>query len=365
MTINLENLILVLSTSVAATLFLVGGIITFIIAIKRKNLLVYLFSASWILQAFFWYLDSASHLNYSYFLMKIAFIPQSIGVPCMFIFIELIKKENVNPIKLIILALIETIFLMLLFMPGSLEIIPGYGVHFIGLTRLFQIIWLVYYVFFYLSWSYQTFKKAPQKLKGVVSQLLFGSILFSVVTTVFYAIGSIIRMFNPLGFIMHGIGALITIIVMLKEPSIIYILPFKAYRLIVFETREGITLIKHDWAELRSIDENVFSMLIQATRSVLNEIINKGEVRKIDLDKAILLVQHNVRYPIVSVLVTSKSCKSLQYGLKAFHDQFISKYVSDLDNLKDPSKFKEAEDLIENIFDFVPEHVKKPKKIAS
>ena len=106
--------------------------------------------------------------------------------------------------------------------------------------------------------------------------------------------------------------------VLLKEPSIIYILPFKAYRLTVFETSEGVTLIKHDWAELRSIDENVFSMLIQATRSVLNEIINKGEVRKIDLDKAVLMVQHDVKYPIVSVLVTSKSCKSLQYGLKAW-----------------------------------------------
>lgn len=363
MTINLENLILVLSTSVAATLFLIGGIITFMIAIKRKNPLVFLFSASWILQAFFWYLDSAAHLNYSFFLMKIAFIPQSIGVPCMFIFIELIRKENVNPIKMILLALIETIFLMLLFMPGALEIIPGYGIHFIGLTRFFQIIWLVYYVFFYLSWSYQTFKKAPQELKGLVSQLLFGSILFSIVTTAFYALGTVIRLANPLGFFVHGIGALITIIVLLKEPSIIYILPFKAYRLIVFETREGTTLIKHDWAELRNIDENIFSMLIQATRSVLNEIINKGDVRKIDLDKAVLLVQHDPKYPIVSVLVTSKSCRSLLYGLKAFHEQFISKYVFDLDNLKDPTKFREAEGLIERIFDFIPEHHKKPKKI--
>jgi hypothetical protein len=184
------------------------------------------------------------------------------------------------------------------------------------------------------------------------------------VTTAFYALGTVSRLANPLGFFFHGVGALITILVLLKEPSIIYILPFKAYRLTVFETSAGVTLIKHDWAELRSIDENVFSMLIQATRSVLNEIINKGEVRKIDLDKAVLMVQHDVKYPIVSVLVTSKSCKSLQYGLKAFHDQFITNFISDSDNLKDPTQFKGAEDLIEKIFDFIPEHVKKPKKIT-
>ena len=362
---SLENIILVLSTFVAATLFLVGGIITFKIAIKRKRPLVLLFSVSWLIQALFWYLDSAAHFYYSRFLMRMAFIPQSIGVPCMFIFIELIKKENVNPIKMIALALIETMFLMFLFMPGSLEVIPGYGVHFIGPTRYIQIIWLAYYVFFYLSWSFQTYRKAPQELKRLVSYLLFGSIMFSMATTAFYALGTISRLANPMGFIVHGIGALITILVLLKEPSIIYILPFKAYRLTVFETSEGTTLVKHDWAELRSIDENVFSMLIQATRSVLNEIINKGEVRKIDLDKAVLMVQHDVKYPIVSVLVTSKSCKSLQYGLKAFHDQFISNYVTNLDNLKDPTQFKDAEDLIEKIFDFIPEHVKKPKKIAT
>jgi hypothetical protein len=357
---SIENVILVLSTVIAATLFLIGGIITILNSIKRKKPLVFLFSASWILQAIFWYLDSAAQLFYSFSLMRMAFILQSIGVPCMFIFLELIKKENVNPIKLILLALIETIFLMLLFMPGAMEIITGYGVHFVGLTRLFQIIWLVYYVFFYLSWSYQTFKKAPQELKKLVTQLLFGSILFSLVTTVFYAIGTISRMFNPLGFIIHGIGAVITIIVILKDPAIIYILPFKAYRLTVFETREGSTLIKHDWAELRNIEENVFSMLIQATRSVLNEIIDKGEVRKIDMDKAILLVQHDAKFPIVSVLVTSRSCKSLRYGLKSFHEQFVLQYASDFENFKDPSKFKEAEDLIEKIFEFVPEHLKKP-----
>jgi hypothetical protein len=360
---SIDHIILVISAFVAAILFTFGVIITIIIAIKRKKPLVFLFSTSWLIQAIFWYLDSAAHLHYSISLMRIAFIPQFIGVPCMFIFIELIKKENVNPIKMIALALIETVFLMLLFMPGAMEVIPGYGVHFLGLARYIQIIWLAYYVFFYLSWSYQTYRKAPQELKRLVTYLLIGSLLFSMVTTAFYALGTIIRMANPLGFIIHGIGALITIIVLLKEPSIIYILPFKAYRLTVFETQEGVTLLKHDWAELRSIDENVFSMLIQATRSVLNEIINKGEVRKIDLDKAVLMVQHDAKFPVVSVLVTSKSCKSLQYGLRVFHAQFVSNYASNLENLKNSTQFKEAEELVEKIFDFIPEHVKKPKKI--
>ena len=141
MTMSIDNLMLVVFTFIAAILLTIGGVITLIIAIKRKRSLVLLFSASWLIQAIFWYLDSAAHFYYSIPLMRMAFIPQSIGVPCMFIFIELIKKENINPIKMIALALIETVFLMLLFMPGAMEVKPGYGVHFIGLTRYVQIIW--------------------------------------------------------------------------------------------------------------------------------------------------------------------------------------------------------------------------------
>jgi hypothetical protein len=356
---NIENLILVLSTSIAGTLLLIGGIITFIYAKKRKHRLIFLFSASWLLQAIFWFMDSAAHYFYSPDLMRIAFIPQCIGVPCIFIFIDLIKRENVNPIKIAILAIIETFLLLFLFLPGAMTIVPEYGVHFIGLSRFFQIIWLVYYVFFYFSWSYQTWKKAPLELKRLLTLLLIGSILFSAVTTAFYAFGTFIKILNPLGFIFHGVGALITIIVILKDPKIIYILPFKAYRLIIFETKDGTALLKHDWAELRKVEENVFAMLLQATRKVLNEILDKGEVRKIDMDAAVLLIQYDKRYPIASVLVASKSCKSLRYGLKEFHDQFISKYYHEKDDFQDINKFKDARNLVKKIFEFVPEYIKK------
>ena len=97
---SIDNLMLVVFTFIAAILLTIGGVITLIIAIKRKRSLVLLFSASWLIQAIFWYLDSAAHFYYSIPLMRMAFIPQSIGVPCMFIFIELIKKDNINQIKM-------------------------------------------------------------------------------------------------------------------------------------------------------------------------------------------------------------------------------------------------------------------------
>jgi hypothetical protein len=355
---SFDNLLLVLSTTITGTLLLIGGIITFIYAIKRNNRPIFLFSAMWLLYSVFWFIDAAAHYFYSTFLMAIAIIPQLIGAPCLIIFIELSRKENISPIKITILFVMEFLLLFVTFLPGGLEIIPGYGVHNKGVLRITQVVWMGYFVFLYFLWSYQTWKKAPLELKRLVTWLLFGSTLFSIITALMYVLGSFIRIFNSIGFFINGIGAFITIVVILKDPKIIYILPFKAYRILVVNTNEASALFKYDWAKLGEVEENIFTMVLQAVGSVLDEILKKGEVREIQLDRAVLLIQHNKQYPIASVLVTSRSTKSLRYGLRIFNEQFISKFYSNQDDLYEVSRFMEANKLVEVIFDFVPEYKK-------
>ena len=353
---SLENTILVISVTITATLLLIGGLITFIYAIKRNNRLIFLFSAMWLLSSVSWYIDAAAHYLYSIFLMTLVIIPQLIGYACIIIFIELSRKEHVSPLKIIILSVISFLLLFVNFLPGGFEIIPGYGVHNVGLLRIFQMIWLLYIVILYFTWSYQTWRKAPNKLRTLVTWLLFGSILFSIVSALLYAVGSFLRIFNSIALFINGIGAFITIVVILKDPKIIYILPFKAYRILVVNTNEASSLFKYDWAGLGEVEENIFTMVLQAVGSVLDEILKKGEVREIHLDRAVLLIQHNKIYPIASVLVTSRSTKSLRYGLKKFNEQFISKFYSDQEDLYEVSRFEQANKLVEVIFDFVPKY---------
>ncbi|GAG99868.1 unnamed protein product, partial [marine sediment metagenome] len=80
---SIENLLLVLSTSITGTLVAIGGVITFIYAIRRKNRLIFLFSAMWLMYAVFWFMDGAAHYFYSIPLMALSIIPQLIGVPCI------------------------------------------------------------------------------------------------------------------------------------------------------------------------------------------------------------------------------------------------------------------------------------------
>jgi hypothetical protein len=349
-----ENLLLIVSTSIAGSFTLIGGIITLLYAKKRKNRIIYLFSANWFFQAAQWYLIGMAHFTYSTILMAMAYIPQCIGVLCVFVFIELIEEERVHPVKISILTLIITLYLVFTFLPGSMEIIPDYGVHIIGACRIFQIIFLLYYMFIYFDWSYKTWKNAPLDMRGLANQLLIGSIIFSFVSLIFYMIGSILRTFNAITFIVHNAGAFITIIVIRKEPKIIHVLPFKAYRLVVFETKGGIGLFSHDWADIKEVEKGFFSMMFQAVGSVLNEILNKGNVRDIHLDEAVLLVQHDKNYPIASVLITSKSSKSLRDSLKNFHDQFISQFSTHFDAFHNLNKFRDAQKIVKQVFGYVP-----------
>lgn len=352
--VSFDNVFLVLSALTAGFLNVICFLLLFLYAKKRNNRLVYLFSANWLFQALFWILDAASHLYYSTLLMAIAIVPQTIGVPCLFIFIDLIKKERVSSVKLSILFLIEILLLILTFLPGGMQIIPGYGVHNIGPLRVLQIVFLIYYVLMFFSWSYLTWKRAPKELKQLVNFLLFGSILFSFVTALMYGLGGFIKIFNAIGFITHSLGALFMIIVIWKDPKIIYILPFKAYRILVVDTNAGTGLFKYDWAELKAVDENIFSMVLQAVGSILDEVLKKGEIREIKMDQAILLIEHEKNSPVASVLVTSKSSKSLKYGLKKFNSEFIETFQSQFDGLYEVSRFKGAQKIVDHIFDFVP-----------
>jgi len=354
---SIENLLLVLSTLITGTLVAIGGTITFIYAFKNKNRLIFLFSAMWLMYAVFWFMDAAAHYLYSIPLMALAIVPQLIGVPCIIIFIELSTKEHVSPVKFSILMIIEAlVFLVTFYVPNNWEIIPGYGIHNKGILRIVQIIYLFYFMIFYVLWSFQTWRKAPADLKRLTSYLLFGSTIFSIVTGVLYAIGSLIKVFNAIGFFVNGIGAFITILVILKDPRIIYILPFKAYRILVVDTIASVALFKYDWAKAGEVEENIFTMMIQAIGSVLDDILKKGDVQEIQMDRAVILINHNNENSIASVLIASKSSKSLRYGLKRFNEEFVTQFQKTLEDSRKVSDFVEGSKIVEQVFGFVPSY---------
>ena len=354
---NFDNFMLVSTTSIMGILMAIGGILNFFYAVRRKNRLIFLFSTMWLLYAVFWFIDAAAHYLYSIPIMKLAIIPHLIGVPCIIAFIELTKKEHVSPVKMSILVILEAIvFYITFFVQDNFEIIPGYGIHNKGILRIFQVIFIFYYVSLYFIWSYQTWRRAPGSLKRLTSLLLIGSTLFSIVTAFMYALGTFIKTFNSIAFIVNGIGAITTIIVILKDPRIIYILPFKAYRILIVDTNESVSIFEHNWAKIGELEENMFSMMLQAIGGVLDAILKKGEVQEIQMDRAVLLIHHDKTYPIASVLIATKSSKSLRYGLRRFNEEFITNFRQNLDGERRAGEFEEVREIVDEVFDFIPHY---------
>lgn len=313
----------------------------------------------WLLYGVFWFIDAAAHYLYSISLMAIAIVPQLIAVPCIIIFIELVRKEHVNPIKISILVIIESIVFYITFFMNpndNWDVIAGYGVHNKGILRISQIIFILYYASLYYIWSFQTWRKAPKSLRRSTNLLFIGSTLFSVVTATMYALGTFIRTFNSIAFIVHSVGAFINIIVILKDSRIINILPFKAYRILVVDTNESVALFKHDWAKVGKLEETMFSMMLQAIGNVLDDILKKGEVQEIQMDRAVLIIHHDKNHSIASILVSSKSSKSLRYGLRRFNEEFIESFQSTFENKQNDGRFESASKIVEKIFDFVPSY---------
>jgi hypothetical protein len=359
--LSLQNLILVSSIASAAIFMGVGGMVTFIYSLKRKNRLILLFSSMWLFTSLSLFIAAAAHFYYSTLLMRVMIIPQLIAVPCIIIFIDLSRKERVNPVKITVLFVIESILLFVTFLlpeNDNFEVIAGYGVHNKGVLRIIQVVFLLYFTVQYFLWSLQTWRKSPSEYKRTAMWVLVGTIVYSIVALIFYAVGGFIKLFNSIAFLSNGVGVLITIIVVLKEPKVIYILPFTAYRILVIDTHGGTALFRYDWADIGKVEENIFSALLQSVANILDDILKKGEVREIQMDRAILLIQHNKKYPIASVLVSSKSSKSLRYALRNFNEEFISNFYRDENDFFEVSQFESAKSLVGKIFDFVPEHKK-------
>lgn len=140
------------------------------------------------------------------------------------------------------------------------------------------------------------------------------------------------------------------------QPSLAYILPFKALRLVVLDTEGGIPLFSYTWEKGRDFsNEDLFSSMMQGVTMIMKESVKRGNIREIILDEAVLIIQQDKKFPVACILVAAKSSRSLRNNLKSFTDQFFKKYASILGRrVNEVSQFEDATELVEKCF---PHHV--------
>ncbi|MFX0092786.1 MAG: hypothetical protein ACFFBD_13580, partial [Candidatus Hodarchaeota archaeon] len=215
---------------------------------------------------------------------------------------------------------------------------------------------LIFLFFNYL----QIHRKAPPQLKQHSRLLLVSGVLLilSPITSGFPLNADGITLHNIIPGIFSfvvAVGMLLMSIVLISQPKLAFVLPFKALRLTVIHEEEGIALYSHTWSIGEDMIENgLYSGMLQGISMIIKESIKRGHIRQIQMDDAILILYRRIEKPIFCAIAATNFSPSLQNALELFTDKFIEEFSSEFSSPHDISKFDDASRLIEDYFSFVP-----------
>jgi hypothetical protein len=148
---------------------------------------------------------------------------------------------------------------------------------------------------------------------------------------------------------------IITTYILIKDPKILYILPFKAYSIVVIHSTAGFPLFYHNWSE-PLIDQDLFTCVLSATEKMTTEVLLRGGVKSVNLEEGVLILEKKTH--IIVGLLASKISKFLRDCLSDFAEQFEKEFSVELK--QDPNElhhFDGASKLIEKTFAHVPSRI--------
>lgn len=276
--------------------------------------------------------------------------------------VNYVLKESYMSLGLLIAISASSLLIYLAFQPGVVNIVHTNDYTTIRWQGLFSlmgdglVLYLDGYIFY---WGIKTWINAPFLIKKDANVFFFGIIVFSPVTCIFYILIYVNGLMLIIADVCFIIGLIIFIIATEREPKLLYILPFKIFRIII-KDRQGFPLFDHDWSESK-ITEKIFTGFINAVQLMSEEVMNIGGLLDINLQKGILIVHESDNLTVG--LVSSKSSKLLRDSVVKFTRDFESKFKIQLENsIYDMDKYETASELIEKYFSNFPFHVISSRK---
>ncbi|MFX0139054.1 MAG: hypothetical protein ACFFDN_35765 [Candidatus Hodarchaeota archaeon] len=278
----------------------------------------------------------------------------------MSLLLDSLTKESYDPLKLIFITTFSTaLFIFSLnpnltnffFFPNGEITLAATGPYRISISILTGFTGFLYFLY-----MLRIHLNAPKNLKFYSLLNLVGGILVG--------IGGPLVVLTGLNLIIPGIeafftagGALFCSISFVNRPKLAYILPFRAVKLVVIEINRGITLFSHSWIEEEEIIENIqLTAMISSVSRFIEEVLQKGGVKELNLEQATLIMHQYDNSPIYSIIITNKSNKSLRNALTRFSKSFFKEYSKYLPSSLDTEKYKTASKLVREHFPFVPEY---------
>ena len=316
---------------------------------KNKTHFYYFFSILSI--SIFYFLTSFSFLFLSLDVYRASCFAATISTIFLFLFIDFTSRESVSPINIALISLLSGMVFILVWQENSIIFYDGFGYPSIKTSGIMAVVGnlvLLLNALFYFYWALRISIKAPKKLRKSSLTFLCGTLLL-LGGYAFWTIQYLLM--APIGIIITGTGMLVSIISWVKEPKILYILPFKAYRLIVLHGKSGVPLFNYNWVE-HTVDEAIYSGLLHALNNAI-QILKRGSIKYILLTEGVLILKKSEN--VLVGLITDKTSKFLTNCINNFTDSFEKKYNSVLSDWNHQTdQFTSAKELIERFFANVP-----------
>ena len=269
---------------------------------------------------------------------------------CFIIGMNYAMKESFNSISLILMFSLGIVLCILAFQPGAVVPITGEGYlsyESIGIFSIMVNIYLILTILFIFLWGLRTWRNAPFLIRKEANLFFLGIISCTIVSTIVYFFIYLIPVVILISTISLGIGMTIFNIAIVREPKLLYILPFTIYRITVRD-QDGFPLFDHDWSS-SDISETVFSGFLNAIQLMSEKVLRIGDPMDIRLEEGNLILRQS---EFITVgLVASNSSKLLTESVSHFSVDFEERFKILLQqSCKDKKEYATAYDLIEKYF---------------
>lgn len=309
-------------------------------------------------EAFVYYLllKEVAVPNWIYIIPGVAIIP---GMFSLIVFLDSVSTEQINPLRLAISCILATLTITSpIFQNGVVFFETIYGdmsFTYVGIFSLSIGLMALYIGIIWLYYSIVLFIKSPYHLKKLALLNLCGGILAGIIAPIAFLFG--FQRYIP-GFdnICVGLGLVCTGYAFWRNNQLAFILPFQVYRLMIINSA-GLQVYKFVWthfSQTENSDEDLIPAMFSGVETLFKNTINKGEIREVHLDQAILIFEYSKKYDLDYILVTNQVSISLRQALQHFMNKFEEKFQNKLLDISEFSQFNDADVIIKNVFSFIP-----------
>ncbi len=343
---------------ITGTILLISATIACIKSRKMRVKPLLYFGLFFIFMSLFFYLEAISFILIDVLLARIYSILVFPATIFLIIGIDYESKETVNITKISLTCGLGFIGVYLAFQPNSVQttIEGGYQtIIWTGDYRIIAITMVLIPLILAFQWGLNIWSHSPKELRKKTNIFFLGIILMSPVNFILYLFTLVNHIFIFFADIALCSGMIITTYILIKDPKILYILPFRAYSIVVVNSTAGFPLFYHNWSE-PLIDQDLFTCVLSATERMTTEVLRRGGVNSVNLEQGVLILEK--RQNITVGLLASKISKFLRDCVSEFAEQFEIRFETELS--QDPNElhhFSAASELIEKTFAYIPSRI--------